>query len=60
MITAKANCGLCVNIRGQDVTIQRIVAGLGLSQSGIEFLVCSEVSFSGGLESFSQVGPMAM
>ena len=43
-----------------SVTIQWIVAGLGLSRSGIEFSVCSKVSFSGSRESFCQIGSMVM
>ena len=44
----------------RGVTIQRTVAGLGLSQSRIEFSACLEVSFSGSLESFSQIVPMTV
>ena len=44
----------------ESVTIQRIVAGLGLSRSRVEFSACLEVSFLGGLESFCQVVPMAV
>ena len=43
-----------------DVTIQRIVAGLSLSQSRVELSACLEVSFLGGLESLCQVVPMAV
>ena len=42
------------------VTIQRIVAGLGLSQSGVEFSACLEVSFFSGLEPFRQFVSMAV
>ena len=47
-------------LRRARVTIQRIVAGLGLSRSRVEFSACLEVSFLGRLESFSQVVSMAV
>ena len=43
-----------------SVTIQRIVARLGLSQSGVKFSACLEVSFLGGLEPFRQFVPVAV
>ena len=38
------------------VTKQQFVAGLDLSQLGVEFLACGKVSFFRSRESFSQVG----
>ena len=42
------------------VTIQRIVAGLDLSQSWVEFSACLEILFLGGFKSLRQVGPMVI
>ena len=41
-----------------SVTIQRIVAGLGLSRSWVECSACSKVSFSRSCQPISQVGSM--